>query len=390
MRMPSGVRNVPARPGVAGANGVSRLTLNHLMLAGTVAAGLILGACRQQAADSPAAPDADPRTAANAAASGAIAQLRFADAPPPAGAAPPPPQVAIEVTLDRLGFSPGAIDGVETARDGLALRAFQQARGLPVTGRADPATRAAIDRLAIPPLRTVRIPAAFAAGPFAPDLPKDTAKQAAYPRLAYRDLGEALAERFHTTPQFIATLNGPAVPLGPDAVVQVPNVPEVDVASLPQDARGWNATLVTLGVAPQQPQAERISVSKGAGVLRAFDAAGGLIAQFPVTTGSARDPLPLGTWKVLGVSRNPDYHFNPKLFWDARDDQPNRLLKPGPNSPVGVVWIDLSKPHYGLHGTPEPALIGQTESHGCVRLTNWDAARLAQMVKPGIAVRFER
>jgi lipoprotein-anchoring transpeptidase ErfK/SrfK len=124
--------------------------------------------------------------------------------------------------------------------------------------------------------------------------------------------------------------------------------------------------------------------------LRAYDAAGKLLAQFPVTTGSEHDPLPIGDWKILGISRNPDYHFNPKLFWDVSDSKKDALLKPGPNGPVGVVWIDLSKEHYGIHGTSEPASIGNSESHGCVRLTNWDAARLAQMVKSGTKVVFKK
>jgi lipoprotein-anchoring transpeptidase ErfK/SrfK len=105
--------------------------------------------------------------------------------------------------------------------------------------------------------------------------------------------------------------------------------------------------------------------------------------------GSEHDPLPLGQWKILVVDRNPKFHFNPDLFWDARPGDKAAMLPPGPNGPVGVVWIDLSKPHYGIHGTPAPETIGRAESHGCVRLTNWDAARLAQMVHPGTEVLFK-
>jgi lipoprotein-anchoring transpeptidase ErfK/SrfK len=116
----------------------------------------------------------------------------------------------------------------------------------------------------------------------------------------------------------------------------------------------------------------------------AFDAAGKLVAQYPATTGSEHDPLPIGTWKINGVSKNPSFHYNPDLFWDADAKDEKTTIKPGPNNPVGVVWIDLSKPHYGIHGTPEPSTIGKTQSHGCIRLTNWDAAELAQMVAPGM------
>jgi lipoprotein-anchoring transpeptidase ErfK/SrfK len=110
----------------------------------------------------------------------------------------------------------------------------------------------------------------------------------------------------------------------------------------------------------------------------------------PVTTGSQRDPLPLGEWKVNGVQLDPPFRYNPELFWDADPSHAKATVPPGPNNPVGMVWIDLSKEHYGIHGTPEPSAIGRTESHGCVRLTNWDALRLAELVKPGTKVIFTR
>jgi len=108
----------------------------------------------------------------------------------------------------------------------------------------------------------------------------------------------------------------------------------------------------------------------------------------PVTTGSEHDPLPVGDWKVLGTQWHPVFHYNPSLFWDAKAKDTRADIKPGPNNPVGVVWVALSKEHYGLHGTPEPGNVGHTESHGCVRLTNWDAARVAALVKPGTPVLF--
>jgi lipoprotein-anchoring transpeptidase ErfK/SrfK len=105
--------------------------------------------------------------------------------------------------------------------------------------------------------------------------------------------------------------------------------------------------------------------------------------------GSQHDPLPIGKWTIKGRAYNPPFHYNPKLFWDADSKDQKAVLKPGPNGPVGVVWIDLSKDHYGIHGTPSPEKIGRTESHGCIRLTNWDAARLAMMVKPGTPAVFQ-
>jgi len=143
-----------------------------------------------------------------------------------------------------------------------------------------------------------------------------------------------------------------------------------------------------LGVGTSQPKVDKVVVSKSKGTLLAYDENGKLVAAFTATMGSSHDPLPLGTWKIQGVSRNPQFHYNPDLFWDAKATDKKQTLPPGPNGPVGVVWIDLSKPHYGIHGTPEPQTIGRTESHGCVRLTNWDAARLAQMVHAGTVALF--
>jgi lipoprotein-anchoring transpeptidase ErfK/SrfK len=349
-----------------------------------IAALIPLTACSQ-----PSPKPENPTDQAKATPRSPFDDLRFADTSASGSPLAPPPNLETEVTLDRLGFSSGVLDGKPTRLDELALRGFQAANGLTESGKLDVATQAALTRARIDPVRTVRISEAFAAGPFVPQLSNESAKQAGEAHLSYRNLMEALSERFHTTPAMIVALNSPDTKIGANAVIRVPNVADVDAAGLTADERGWSRTLVTLGVAPGQPSAEKIVVAKSEGTLRAYDAAGKVLAQFPVTTGSEHDPLPIGAWKVLGVSRNPEFHFNPKLFWDVSDKQPDRLLKPGPNGPVGVVWIDLSKEHYGIHGTGEPASIGHSESHGCVRLTNWDAARLAQMVKPGVAVVFE-
>ena len=129
-------------------------------------------------------------------------------------------------------------------------------------------------------------------------------------------------------------------------------------------------------------------VSRDDSGLRAVGADQKVILFAPVTTGSEYDPLPIGDWTVKGAQWNPPFHYNPKLFWDAKPDHTKATIKPGPNNPVGVVWIALNLEHYGLHGTPEPGTVGHTESHGCVRMTNWDAARVAALVKPGTAVQF--
>ena len=173
------------------------------------------------------------------------------------------------------------------------------------------------------------------------------------------------------------------------ARIVVPNVGGGPVNADASDDAAWRATLASLGVAGNQPRAARVVVDKSESVLMAFDESDRLIAQFPVTTGSEHDPLPLGRWEIREIARNPPFHYNPDLFWDADPDDRRATIPAGPNNPVGVVWIDLSREHYGIHGTPEPSTIGRTESHGCIRLTNWDAARLAQMVRSGVVAIFQ-
>ena len=131
------------------------------------------------------------------------------------------------------------------------------------------------------------------------------------------------------------------------------------------------------------PQAAKVVVSRTYGTVIAFAEDGTVLAQYPATIGSEHDPLPIGVWKITGVQQNPVFHYNPNLFWDAKPDDSKANIAAGPRNPVGVVWIALSKEHYGIHGTPRPGEIGHTESHGCIRLTNWDAEELSHMVKPG-------
>ena len=140
---------------------------------------------------------------------------------------------------------------------------------------------------------------------------------------------------------------------------------------------GWTATS-TLAA----------STRAGESTLTVRDSAGKVVLHAPVTSGSEHDPLPIGDWTVTGVSRSPTFNYNPDLFWDADPSHAKAKIPPGPNNPVGVAWIDISKPHYGIHGTPDPRTVGHTTSHGCVRLTNWDALRLAAMVAKGTKVEF--
>lgn len=296
----------------------------------------------------------------------------------------------VQVILDRIGFSPGVIDGKEGQSLRLALRGFQEARGMPVTGRIDPATLKALHaHRAIRPVKSLALPASEFAGPFYYPLPKEPVDQAKLPALGYSTLIEKLAERFHTTPATIAALNPPGTKLAPGVVIRFPNALPSSRDYDPKLPADWRATLSSLNVDAHQPEGKRVVVDKSDGVLRVYDAQDRLVAQFPATMGSEHDPLPIGKWTIKGAAYNPPFHYNPDLFWDASDGDRKAKLPPGPNGPVGVVWLDISKPHYGIHGTPNPEKIGRSESHGCIRLTNWDAARLSLMVKPGTPAIFE-
>ncbi len=296
----------------------------------------------------------------------------------------------LQVILDHLGFSPGVIDGKRGASLRRAISGFQKANALPPTGELDRGTASLIDKHgATPATAEIILTPEDLAGPFVGPIPKHEEDQAALPSLGYSNPLEMLAERYHTTPATLIALNSADTPLTAGSRIKVPNVATAGrtyPATLPE---GYRQTLAGLNVDSSQPQADHLVVDKSDGTLSVYDAADKLLAQFPVTTGSQHDPLPLGRWKVLGASYNPEFHYNPKLFWDARNGDKKATLPPGPNGPVGVVWLDLSKPHYGIHGTPEPQNIGRTESHGCIRLTNWDAARLSLMVKPGTPAIFE-
>jgi len=278
--------------------------------------------------------------------------------------------LAAQVMLDRLSFSPGEIDGREGANLKRALVAFQTSRKLPVTGALNDDTwkRLQQDSDHVPPLVNYVITDGDVAGPFSPDIPADLMAQSKLGALEYATLLEALAERVHASPALLQALNPDATFTKAGETLLVPNVS---------------------GGPPPRPATDVVViVTKATSLLTVEDRDHQAIFHAPVTSGSAHDPLPIGTWKVNGVQQNPTFNYNPALFWDANPSHSKARIPPGPNNPVGTVWIDLSKEHYGIHGTPEPAKIGHIESHGCVRLTNWDAQRVAALVKPGTTVIF--
>jgi lipoprotein-anchoring transpeptidase ErfK/SrfK len=283
--------------------------------------------------------------------------------------------LATQIMLDRIGFSPGQIDGRSGPNLKRALLAFQQAHDLTASGRLDPATWETLTKRATsqPPLVTYEIVEADLAGPFADRIPDDLMEQSRLPALGYTSAVEALGEKFHASPALLRALNPGASFAQAGESIVVPNVVVPDPTA-PVGGRRPAATIV---------------VSKETSALTIQDDEGRVIFHAPVTSGSEHDPLPVGSWKVTGVRRMPEFHYNPTLFWDANPSHAKARIAPGPNNPVGVVWIDLSKEHYGIHGTPEPGRVGHTQSHGCVRLTNWDAARVAEWARPGTPVIFK-
>lgn len=295
---------------------------------------------------------------------------------------PSPDVLAVQVMLDRLGFSTGEIDGRAGINLKRALTAFQEARRLTASGALDDATRQRLaeETSSAPPLVDYTLTDADLAGPFTTDIPNELVDQAKLPALGYRSPLEMLGERFHVNPALLKSLNPGSTFTKAGERISVPNVERFDPPA---------ANAAATPAAAPAPAGTVITVTKATSTLTVTDASGALLFLAPVTSGSRHDPLPIGQWKVNGVQRNPRFHYNPDLFWDANPGDTKAMLAAGPNNPVGVVWIDINKPHYGLHGTPEPGLIGHVESHGCVRLTNWDAQRVAQWARPGTKVIFK-
>ena len=273
------------------------------------------------------------------------------------------PVLHAQIALDRAGFSPGEIDGLAGANFERALRGFQQQHRLTPTGKLDESTRAALHAIVAEPLVSVALTHEDVNGPFE-KVPADPMEQGKLKALGFESAMEALGERYHVGPQLLRKLNE-GRPLKPGVEWLVPDI----------------GTPVT-------GRAATVEVSDTTKTMLVRNRAGKIIAQYPVTTGSEHDPLPIGTWKITGVYRNPDFFYNPDLFWDAQPHHAKTKIAPGPNNPVGVVWIDMNKEHYGIHGTPEPAQVGHVASHGCIRLTNWDAAELAALVAKGVVVRL--
>lgn len=268
----------------------------------------------------------------------------------------------LQILLDRANFSPGELGAVYNRNTANAVAAYQIARGLPGSGIVDRATWAELNRDAERPLIRYRIEIEDVEGPFE-RVPEDMIQKSLLPAMTYESPLEGLGEKFHVSPELLQRLNPGAQFDMPGEEIIVPNV----------------------RVAPPGEAASLI-VDGGMLTLRALDAEGKMIASYPVSVGGRHDPLPVGQWQVTSVVKKPSFRYDPSLFWDSEPWHWRVKIAPGPNNPVGLVWIGISKRHYGIHGTPEPGEVGEAESRGCIRVTNWDALEIAGMVKPGTPV----
>jgi len=275
--------------------------------------------------------------------------------------------IKAQVLLDRAGYSSGVIDGYADGNFTNAVRAFQQQTGLPASGDLDPPTWAKlVATSAEPALKEYVISGDDVRGPFIAELPEDYTKQAELKELAYTGPSELLAERFHMDEHLLADLN-------------------------PGKAFGRAGTrIIVANVRREAPKLEvtRIVVDNAHRTVRAFDREGKLVAFFPASVGDGEKPALRGTLKITRVVKYPVYYYNPKFRFPGVTAQQRLRIAAGPNNPVGSVWMNLDKRTYGIHGTAEPRNIGRAPSHGCVRLTNWDARSLAAMVKKGTTVEF--
>lgn len=276
--------------------------------------------------------------------------------------------LALQVALDRSGFSPGVIDGSFGGKTRIALEAFQRFAGLPATGSPDAAT---VDRLRVadrPALQTYEV-TAWDLSQIKPP-PHRWEDKAKASLLGYASALEMLAERGHCSQALVRRLN-PGVRferLAPGARVMLPNVIE------PAEVR----------------RAACIEIDLARKIVFALDARGNVVGLFHCSIAKDKAKRPRGGAQIVTVNRNPEYLFDPAMWPEVKDVKRKLLIPAGPNNPVGLCWIGLSLRGYGMHGTPEPELIGKTGSHGCFRLANWDAIRLGKMVRVGTPVRFSQ
>lgn len=270
------------------------------------------------------------------------------------------------VMLNNAHASPGAIDGTSGKNTLKAIASFQQMNGIKPTGTLTQETWDALlaKQGSKPAFVEYTITEEDLKGPYAESIPSDYALQAKMKGLYYTRVTEMLGEKFHMDEDFLKKLNPKAT------------------------FKKAGEKLIVANIRNEVPEDIHLIVAhKGAKQLYLFNSRNQMIASFPATIGSSSTPSPTGTYKVTGVAKNPWYSYSPSNFVQGNNKKP-LSLPPGPNGPVGNIWIGLSKKSFGIHGTPNPSAISKTASHGCIRLTNWDANDLGRKVKSGVTVRF--
>jgi lipoprotein-anchoring transpeptidase ErfK/SrfK len=274
--------------------------------------------------------------------------------------------IRAEVLLARAHFSPGVIDGQDGGNLKNAISAFEAANSLPVDGVMDDQVWAALAKDDRPAVTDYTITAEDVKGPFLTKIPTDYVEMAKLDALGFTSPSEALAEKFHMDEALLRTLN-----------------PGADFGKA-----GTKIVVAALGPEKLPGAVARVEVDKGKRQVRAYGDGDVLLAVYPATVGSTERPAPSGEWAVRTVAPNPTYTYDPSRLTFGKASNGKLTIKAGPNNPVGSTWIDLTKDTYGIHGTPDARLVGKTASHGCVRLTNWDAHQLAIAVKKGAKVSF--
>lgn len=272
--------------------------------------------------------------------------------------------VAVQVMLDRSRHSPGVIDGRLGGNTDRAIEYYREAHGLPSGTGIDGELLSSLMKTSGGDIfRTYTITEKDVSRQFY-DIPEEFPQMAEMEKLGYRDAREMLAERFHMDQDFLAALN-----------------PGADFTKA-----GTKLIIVSHGDNQLDAEIARIEVRKGENTVAGLNDAGEVIVSYPATIGSSDFPSPSGQMQVTAIASAPNYTFDP-------DDQqwgPDKtfILPPGPNNPVGGTWIDLGKEGYGIHGSPDPQMVAKRASHGCVRLTNWDAEAFAKALTTGIPVQF--